>query len=942
MKKKFDLGVYSNASLKKIILELGIVFLIILFSVSNTFATPAYSEVSKVAPDKELSRKSQQQIVTGTVIEAATRETMQGVTVEIKGTSITTLTNEDGKYSLSVADRNATLVFSFVGYVTQEVPLNGSTSLNIVLVSKLTGLDEVVVVGYGTQKKENLTGAVSTINYEKILGGRPAQSAAKALEGVIPGLNVRSGDGGGQLNVVPDINIRGVGTIGAGSVSAPLVLIDGVPGDLNSINPQDIDNISVLKDAASASIYGTRGAFGVILVTTKSGKMGDNVRTVARYTSNMHIASPINMPQYASAWNASKFLDEAFRNSNQSFSWLPLSIRNGQKAFEEGKGPEWGPIDSQNPNFRPEYYGSNDWNSTLYKSNVPSYENNVNVSGGGKNYSFYVSGNNLDKSGLLRAGTENWNRKALTARLAAQIGKKVTVEYNGSFSWINYDAPTYLRYRFYYSNSRRYAHQPWKFPDGNFGHDIWGRSVGEYLENAGRTIEKRDLNQHIVNVTINPLKNWNIHISGSTSPENQTVSEAQLPVFNTYNDGTRYLSYIEGAAFGGNPGDTWIGNKYYKNEALTTNIYSDYFKQTDNGHYFKVMAGFNAEEYKNFGFGFAKSGLITPDVIALDAATSAGRNLFGNSKTWSTAGYFGRINYSYKEKYLLEVNSRYDGASRFIGDRRWGLFPSVSAGWNIAKEDFFGSLKNTVQLLKIRASYGSLGNMNTSNWYPFYLTLPMNLQSRYLVGGNYTITSSQPGIVSSTLTWEKVKTWNFGLDYSVFNNRLTGGFDIFRRSTLGMVGPPAPLPNTLGVNPPNVNNADMFSQGFELNLGWRDNFQIKNSPFNYSVNIILSDETQTVSRYNSAVQSINGWYNGKKMGEIWGYTTIDIARSKEQMDKHLASLPNGGQSAISSTWQEGDIMYKDLNGDGQINPGAQTLANHGDVSIIGNSSPRYN
>ena len=367
---------------------------------------------------------------------------------------------------------------------------------------------------------------------------------------------------------------------------------------------------------------------------------------------------------------------------------------------------------------------------------------------------------------------------------------------------------------------------------------------------------------------------------------------------------------------------------------MTTNIYSDFSKSV-NGHSFKVMGGFNAElsEYRNISG--VKDGLITTSVPTLDTATSNAR-ADGGYNHWSTAGFFGRMNYNYKEKYMAEVNARVDGTSRFIGDQRWGVFPSVSAGWNIAREDFFEPISHKISTLKLRASWGQLGNMNTSSLYPFYQTMPIgSANGSWLVDGLKPNTASAPGIVSSFMTWETVESWNIGIDWGMFNNRLTGTFEYFERATNDMIGPAPELPGILGTSVPKVNNADMRSYGFDLEVSWRDNI----GDFSYGAKVVLSDAQQQITNYPNETGKFDTWYNGKMSGEIWGYETAGIAKSQEEMDNHLA---NSGQGALGSNWSAGDIMYKDLNGDGEINGGDGTLSNTGDKTIIGNTTARYN
>ena len=911
-----------------------------------------------------------QRIISGTVVDKA-KQPVPGVNVIITGTGLGSITNVDGKYSIEAPETAKSLTFTFIGMESQEIAIGTQTQIDVTLAEATTSLEEVVVVGYGIQKKVNLTGAVGTVDYDDFID-RPVQNATQALQGAVNGLNIATGPGGGMLDVPPTINIRGNGTIAAlpsggttstgfsrpgpvpqNSLSTPLILINGVEGDINSLNPSDIENISILKDAASSSIYGSRAAFGVMLITTRSGRMGKDSKPTISYSGNWRFSSPIGLSDYASAWDASQYNIVAYGNSGSSPTYLSPTLLAGQQAYAEGTGPEWGPVDPNNPKFYPMFFGSTNWNERLYKSATPSSSHGLNIRGGGEKFSYYVSANRLDQDGLLRAGPEDFTRNTLNVNLSAMLSPKVRLEYIGNFNWTKYDAPSYLQWGFFYTNSRRLTHQPYQYEDGVLASDM-----PVAIKDGGRYTQDKNQNNHKVTLSYEPVKNWFIHANGSINITNELQQVNQNAIFLQYANGEKYGVGINTSAYGQGVGDTYVGNKSFKNDYYTTNIYSDYFKQTDNGHYIKGLVGFQAEYYHTQGFGVGRSGVISPDVIALDAATSVPRDVFGNSQTWSSAGFFGRINYNFKERYLLEANGRYDGASRFVGDDRWGFFPSFSAGWNISKENFFEPLVKTINLLKIRASYGSLGNMNTTNWYPFYPTVPMaiaqvqpgNSGVNWAVGGNnwnwlingaLSNVASAPGLVSSELTWENVKSWDIGLDFGVLGNRLTGNFDYFQRVTEGMVGPPPPLTNTLGTTTPPANNANLESKGFELLLSWNDDFNLGDSPFSYGLSVNLSDEIQTVTKYNNSSPSFYTWYAGRKIGEIWGYTTEGIARTQDQMTQHLESLPNGGQSLVDLVWQSGDIMYKDVDGDGKISSGSGTLASPGDVRVIGNELPRY-
>lgn len=330
------------------------------------------------------------------------------------------------------------------------------------------------------------------------------------------------------------------------------------------------------------------------------------------------------------------------------------------------------------------------------------------------------------------------------------------------------------------------------------------------------------------------------------------------------------------------------------------------------------------------GFG---TDLVTPTVPELNA-TQDDQKAYNGKGEYAMAGFFGRINYNYKEKYILEANLRYDGSSRFIGDKRWGLFPSFSAGWNIAREEFFAPLNNIIGTLKLRGSWGQLGNNNTKSYYPFYQSMPTGVESSgWLIGGAKQNVAGLPGIVSSLLTWETVQSWDAGFDFGMFNNRFTGSFSYYNRLTKDMVAAAPNLPGILGATPPNLNNADLKSYGWELELSWRDRIQ----DFNYGVRLTLDDNQEKITRYYNPTGNLGTYYDGRMVGEIWGYTTVGIAQSQPEMDKHLENnKPNWGTG-----WAAGDVMFADLNGDDIVSNGSNTLEDHGDITIIGNNKPRY-
>lgn len=454
------------------------------------------------------------------------------------------------------------------------------------------------------------------------------------------------------------------------------------------------------------------------------------------------------------------------------------------------------------------------------------------------------------------------------------------------------------------------------------------------MKDGGRRKDRFEQNFHQLNIDITPLKGLAIHLQGNVRT---TTNFNHTDVQKIYNHDAYGNPYPIPFNSSYSAGQTRVIEYASKNTFYTTNLFADYVYAIK-GHEFKILGGFNAELLKSRTLQGTRDGIIVPSVPTLNTTDSEDRATGGYTH-WSTAGFFGRLNYNYKNRYLLELNGRYDGTSRFLRNKRWNFFPSFSVGWNIARESFWEPLTAIANTVKIKASWGELGNQNTSSFYPFYSSMPIGIGTgTWLLNGDKTNTANMPGLVSALLTWEKVQSLNIGLDFGLFNNRLTGTIEYFKRTTKDMVGPAPQLPATLGAAVPRVNNADMESKGFDLEISWRDRI----GKVSYGIKANLSDAQATVTRYPNNTNAIGDWYTGKKSGEIWGYTTLGIAKSQEEMDAHLASLPNGGQNALGGKWQAGDIMYADLNGDGKVNGGQGTLADPGDRTIIGNSTPRYN
>lgn len=883
-----------------------------LFLGGVSFAIPSMASVVNV--DQQTGQ------CTG-VVKDASGEPLIGATVVVKGQRGGTITDIDGRFVLSGVKKGSVLHITSIGFADKDVVWNDAP-LSVVMAVDEKSLNEVVVVGFGTQKKVNLTGAVATIG-AKDLVSRPVNSVTDAMQGMIPGMNFSIGSGGGALNSNTRYNIRGTGTIGAGSSVTPLVLIDGMEGNLESVNPQDIDNISVLKDAASSAIYGSRAAGGVILVTTKSGKAG---KTTVNYNNNFRFNSPENMPQQLDSYRWALYMNAASINGG-SGTWF------SKEKLEQIKLAQSDPTMQTmfaNPQGRWEIWDVNsllpiancDWLRSTF-GNGFSQEHNVSVNGGNERLRYYFSGNFLQRDGLLKYGTDKRSRYTVTSKVDAQITSWAKLSYNMRFARTDYEQPTMMDGLYYHNMCRYWPIIPMYDPDGHFV--VTGSNPGD-LVNGGVTNDQTDVNSHQLVLQLTPVKGLviNAELNYSITNYNQHVDWQT-----TYGYDTNNVPFVF------NNSNNAVKEYAKKNNYFNPNIWAEYSFTLFNDHNFKIMGGYQSEEMRQRWFQGQQFGIIAN--LPTLHTTALKPTVDGKNDEWATMGMFGRLNYDYQGKYLVEGSLRYDGSSRFLRDNRWVWSPSFSLGWNIARESFWKPIEQYVNLLKFRFSWGKLGNQNTDSWYPFYSTMGYSNQAgEWLVNGTKPNISSMPALVSSTLTWEKNRTTNFGIDWGAFNNRLTGTLELFSRKTYDMVGPAPELPAILGTSAPKVNNLDMTSRGFDLQISWRD--RIKD--FDYGVSLTMTDSRIKIDKYPNPSKTISQtYYQGAYLGDIWGYTTVGIAKTDEEMAEHLKKAD---QSALGSNWAAGDIMYADLDGDGKVNGGEGTADKPGDKRIIGNSTPRYN
>ena len=903
---------------------------------------PAASASAVPAPDT----------ATGTVLDQ-TGEPLPGASVMVVGTTLGGSTDIDGNFSIAGVKQGATLRVSFVGCKPADVKWEGQ-HLNVTLQDDGQTLDEVVVVGFGQQKKANLTGAVATVTGKEI-AARPVNTVADALQGMAAGLDVLGAARGGQLGATRSMNIRGTGTIGSGSSVSPLVLIDGMEGDINQLNPADVENVSILKDAAASSIYGSRAAGGVILITTRQGKEG---KVTVNYSDSFRWSKALGLPKFANSWEWAVTMNEAAANNGSG--WFSQAYLDKLKAVVDD--PSLATMFVNPTNNHWEVWdetdilpiANTDWMEEHFGTTPFAQEHNLSVTGGTDKYNYYFSGNILSQDGKLRYGKDNLQRYTLNAKINVAVTNWLTFGYSARWYRGHYDAPSFVREEAsneMYHNIARYwpiipTHDPNGFPVVE--------SFINAMEDGGRFNTIQDKLDHQFVFKINPLEGLNINAEFNYRSSHYNRKQDVQQCYGWDADGNPYPNNPNGFPYGAGGKGSQVSESNTRSNYFNPNVYATYAHTFAEDHNFKIMAGFQSEWYNQNYFSASRNGVIN-GLPYLSMTDGKDIKVSGGEDTWSTAGFFGRLNYDYKGRYLVEGNLRYDGSSRFRASDRWTWSPSFSLGWNIASEAFWEDLASTCNQLKLRYSWGKLGNQNTDNWYPTYVTMGYaGNAAGWLVnnGTERNAIASMPGLVSSTLTWEKNRTWDIGLDWSLFQNRLTGTIDYYNRKTIDMVGPGEILPGVFGASVPNVNNLSMTSHGWELSITWRDRIQ----DFNYGVTFNLYDHTTTIDEYPNENKALSSYYNGAKLGDIWGLTTVGIAKSADEMNAHLDALdaaytkangqaparPRTGQNQLGTGWGAGDIMYADLDGDGVISSGGWTADDHGDYTVIGNTTPRYN
>lgn len=854
-------------------------------------------------------------------------EPLTGVTVKVSGGGNGTVTDIDGNFSVNAAP-GSLLTFSYTGFKPQTV--KAQEGMQVVLQSSVNDLNEVVVVGYGTQKKANLTGAVASVN-GNVLENRPISNIGQGLQGVVPNLNISMGHGGAP-GAGASFNVRGTTSLNGGE---PLVLVDNVQMDANLVNPDDIESISVLKDAASAAIYGARAAYGVILITTKKGKL--NSRPTVQFSASGYWQSPAVEMHNVNSLDYLKMIDIAYQNSGGSGHYFNPLVYEYTEKYVNGTYDQPVFFDKSYSAFKYGYNGNTDWWNELYKTSF-SQIYNASISGGSQKTRYYVSLGANKQGGILKAIDEKYNKYNANINVASELTPWLEVSAKIAHTYTTEMHPTggtTAMNNTAYSGLSAYSGMmksdlsplmPVKHPDGHYaGQGNFTNPVAIQAQGGNARYRQNDL-WMTAGVKLTPIKGlivnadytWNYYGWASTQHVRNFYDYTAVPGTENYYPWT-------------NPSSVTRSNSddYYS----SFNAFAEYnLSLGNNDHNMKFMVGYNQEKKRTQYYYAGRKDLIDPENPAINQAIGD-MAIDGNMGQWAVNGTFARFNYDYKGRYLLELNGRYDGSSKFKKGHRYQFFPSISAAWRLSEEKFFEGVKSWWDNMKLRVSYGSLGNQAVNGNFPYLATYGINTKYGALLGGGRPVAVYAPGLVSSSFTWETVNQIDFGFDAAFLRNRLSASFDWYRRNTKDMLTDGEVLPAVLGASVPRQNAANLKTVGWELSLEWNDRLA---NGLSYHVKGVLSDYQSTITKFNNPTGLISQYYVGRKMNEIWGYVSNGLFQTEQEANAHAnQSYLYGGK------WTAGDVRFEDLDGNNKIDIGDNTLANPGDRKIIGNSTPRF-
>ena len=801
------------------------------------------------------------------------------VSVTEKSTNNGTITDAQGNFELVINNPQGVLVFTLMGYESVEQPIGGSNEFKVALIPSVNDLDEVVVVGYGVQKKVNLTGAVSAVS-GKDIQTRPVGQTSAALQGMAPGVTVtqRSGKPGADAAT---IRVRGIGTL---SDANPLVLIDGVEGSINNIDPNLIENISILKDAASSSIYGSRAANGVILVTTKRGT-GDKV--TLSYNNYFGWQSPTNMPEMVNAYDHMLLTNEAYTNVGSS-PLYPQDILDAYLAQGQGSSDQ---------------YPNTDWQKESLQGSGFQQSHFVTLNAGSNKVRTLASFGYFDQKGLLlNSGFRRYTlRNNLDIDISDKLSAKIDLQYvnpiitspaqsiDDLFQWMN-SIP---------------ANQSFRNSDGSWGLGWNGNNPVSAAQDGGTSRNKGPWGAVNASLIYKPFT-W-VTAEVNYAPKYATaVNKTFREVVQSYlPDGTKSFAVPQRSSL------AQVNSQDMYNNMRATLTFNKSFSE----HQLNWLLGASREDFRQDDMRGFRDTYVLPDYPVLNTGSALNQSATGSATEWALQSFFSRINYNFKDRYLLELNARYDGSSRFLKGNRYGFFPSVSAGWRFTEEDFMQEAKSWLNEGKLRASWGKLGNQNIGN-YPAVSALDLGA---FNMGNAIVNTAALNNMSNPNITWESTEEKNIGIDLTLFNNfSLTA--DYFYRKTSDILLK-LDIPLTLGLGAPNQNAGVVENRGWELALNYRSNYD---RAFRYNLTFNLSDvKNKVLDLRGIANTGLTVHREGYGISSILGYEVEGYFQSQQEIDEHASQF---------GTLAPGDLKYKDQNGDNEIN--------EADKVIIGSTIPR--
>ena len=912
-------------------------------SLLMTFAVFAMSLVSIAAMAEPIT-------IVGKVVDA-NGEPLIGASVAEAGTSNGTITDMDGAFMLNV-EKNVTLHVSYVGYKDLEV--RAHKDMVVMLREDTQVLDEVVAIGYGTQKKANLTGAVTTVDVSKTLESKSESDVTKALQGAVPGLTITNATG--DLDADPTVVIRGIGTLSNSGTSTPLYVVDGVPMEnLGYLNPNDIESISVLKDASSTAIYGTRAAFGVVLVTTKTAKTAEKVSVT--YNNNFAWSRASAMPEYPTVLEQVKAMTMANDNAGVASELFGMYINTDEFIAKATAWQEWaatqGWKNGKSP-YREMVYGLDwdekgfyaDWDvaGIMFNNAAPSQNHNLSVSGNSGKTNYYMSLGYNHQQGIMNFNPDKMDKFNATINLSTKVNKWLEIGGRFNMQHRTYSYPE-VRGQGTYQYVWRWGSffGPYGYFEDENGHQFDGRQMIGFRKAAGDAYRKRMNLRAGGFIKLNLAKGLTFNGDYTFTYRAGRYKAVGLPedIVNTWS------LFGENFAHGPINTSTYIEteNSHYYNHVA--NMYFNY-NGSWKGHNLNVMVGANIDKDEYEKLYYERHDLLSSDKHEMHL-TGSDYDYSHSHPHNGSVGIFGRINYDYKGIYLLEFSARGDASSKFPSHSQWAFFPSGSVGYRLSEEPYFQEAKNYVSNLKVRASYGTIGNQEIGS-YMFLETMDKgqvswlgDTDSKYYYFGT-------PKLVSPTLTWETIATANVGIDLGFFNNDLNINFDWYQRDTKDMLAPGAALPQVLGTSAPYMNAGSLRTRGWELNIDWRHVFHDAGD-LAVHANFNLADYKATIMDWDSN-NLVNTNYAGKEYGEIWGFETKGYFESSDfktiinDKGKEEVVYADGvpSQKGLESgdfKYGPGDIQFVDQNGDGKIDWGDGTVEDHGDLVKIGNSTPRF-